>query len=92
MKTIEFLSSLNTANKGWGLWINTKNIDEHHVGQYSFENDYLPKSFVHLGSLDELAHSRLNYLLHTASASKNDQSLAQEWASHLLSELRVKQT
>jgi hypothetical protein len=47
MKTLEFLSELNAAPQGWGFWIDRQQIEANHVGQYSFENDRLPKSFVH---------------------------------------------
>lgn len=44
MKTLEFLSELNAAPQGWGFWIDRQHIEANHVGQYSFENDRLPKS------------------------------------------------
>ncbi|GCA96027.1 MULTISPECIES: hypothetical protein [Microcystis] len=47
MKTLEFLSELKAAPQGWGFWIDRQQIEANHVGQYSFENDRLPKSFVH---------------------------------------------
>lgn len=58
-----------------------------HVGQYSFENDLLPKSFVHIGSLAELAHQRQKYILSHLDSNGNVEELAQEWAQTLLANL-----
>ncbi|ACK71547.1 hypothetical protein PCC7424_3145 [Gloeothece citriformis PCC 7424] len=84
MKTKEFLARLNTATKGWGVWINKNNPDENHVGQYTYENDCLPKSFVYAGSLEELAHLRQQYILNASIASKTDEELGKEWAENFL--------
>lgn len=82
MKTKQFLANLNMATKGWGLWINRNNLQENHVGQYCYENDYLPESFVHAGSLEELAHLRQQYILN--HEPKNNAELGEEWAENFL--------
>jgi hypothetical protein len=87
MKTLEFLSTLNTAPKGWGFWLDRQRIEENHIGQYSFENDRLPKSFIHLGSLAELAHSRQQYILNHLDTRRDDDELGMEWARELLAKL-----
>lgn len=89
METKQFLANLNTADKGWGLWINKQNPQENHVGQYAFENDYLSKNFIHVGSLEELAHLRQQYILKTSVRSKNDTELGEEWAEDFLKQLPV---
>ncbi|WP_013324534.1 hypothetical protein [Gloeothece verrucosa] len=89
MKTKEFLARLNTAAKGWGVWINRNNVDENHVGQYGFENDCLPKSFVFAGSLEELAHLRQKYILKATKPEKSDEELGQEWAQNFLEQWKV---
>lgn len=86
MNTLEFLAQLNDAEKNWGLWINRDQIDEYHVGQYSYENDRLPKSFVHVGNLDQLAHQRQKYILENTSASQTEEVLGKEWAESFLSQ------
>jgi hypothetical protein len=86
MNTLEFLSQLNDAEKGWGLWINRENPQDHHVGHYSYETDHLPKSFVHVASLEELAHLRQKYLLSQNSSLFTEEALAQEWAQQFLSQ------
>jgi hypothetical protein len=86
MNTLEFLAQLNESEKGWGLWINRDKLEEHHVGHYSFDNDRMPKSFVHVASLEELAHSRQKYILGNISSSNNEKVLGQEWAKRFLSE------
>jgi hypothetical protein len=87
MKTLEFLSELNAAPQGWGFWIDRQHIEENHVGQYSFENDRLPKSFVHIGSLAELAHQRQKYILSHLDNNANTEELGQEWAQTLLANI-----
>ena len=87
MKTLEFLSELNAAPQGWGFWIDRQHIEASHVGQYSFENDRLPKSFVHIGSLAELAHQRQKYILSHLDSNGNVEELAQEWVQTLLANL-----
>jgi hypothetical protein len=87
MKTLEFLSTLNTAPKGWGFWLDRQHIEESHIGQYSFENDRLPKSFIHLGSLAELAHLRQKYILGHPNTNCNDDELGMEWARQVISSL-----
>ncbi len=89
MKTGEFLAQLNTADKGWGLWLNRNNIQECHVGQYFFENDYLPKSFVHVGSLEQLAHQRQKYILNHNQEQTTSEGLGKEWADSLLCQWQV---
>lgn len=86
MNTVEFLSQLNDAEKNWGLWVDQKHTENYHVGQYFFENDRLPKSFVHLGTLDELAHSRQKYILNHSSSGIKEELLAKEWAEKLISQ------
>jgi hypothetical protein len=86
MNTLEFLAQLNDAEKGWGLWVNRDQIDQHHVGQYSFENDHMSKSFIHIGSLDQLAHLRQKYILENTSSAKSEEVLGQEWAEDFLSQ------
>lgn len=86
MNTLEFLSQLNTTTKEWGLWISRDNVDEHHVGLYSFENDRIPKNFIHVASLEELAHLRQKYILNNASSAKSGEVLGEEWAKTFLSQ------
>ena len=86
MKTLEFLAQLNDAEKGWGLWINRENPQDHHVGHYSYETDHLPKSFIHVASLEELAHLRQKYLIAKTSLPLTEEVLAQEWTQEFLSE------
>ncbi|MCW6038141.1 hypothetical protein K4A83_17960 [Spirulina subsalsa FACHB-351] len=87
MNTLNFLAELNDAEKGWGLWVDKDHVNQFHVGQYAFENDRLPKSFIHVGSLDSLAHKRQYYILHNNSLDKNEDVLSQEWAEDVLSHL-----
>lgn len=91
MNTLEFLAQLNDAEKGWGLWIDRHNIEQHHVGQYSFENDRLPKSFVHVGNLDYLAHLRQKYILANTTNDKSEKVLGKEWAENFLSQWQNEQ-
>jgi hypothetical protein len=86
MNTLEFLAQLNTSTKEWGLWINRNNPKEHHEGHYSFESDGMPRSFVHVGTLEELAHQRQHYILHNASSAKSEEVLGKEWAENFLSQ------
>ncbi len=86
MNTKEFLAQLNDAEKGWGLWIDRNQIDHNHVGTYSFENDRLPKSFIHVGSLDQLAHQRQKYILENIDSGKSEEVLGVEWAEGFLSQ------
>ena len=85
MNTLEFLAQLNDAEKGWGLWINRDQIDDNRVLQYA-DNDRMPKSFTHIGSLDQLAHERQKYILENASSAKSETVLGQEWAENFLSQ------
>ena len=89
MTTEEFLARFNIADKGWGLWLNRNNIHEYHLGNYSFENDRLPKSFVHAGSLNDLAHYRQKYLLQKNNIKKSAELLAREWAEQFLLQWQV---
>lgn len=86
MNTTEFLAQLNDAEKDWGLWIDRNNTDEHHVGHYSFETDHLPKSFVHVASLDRLAHLRQQYILSRTPSGNSEDALGKEWAEVFLGE------
>jgi hypothetical protein len=85
MNTLEFLTQLNTATKEWGLWISRDNPIEHHIGHYSFEHDCMPRRFIHVGSLEELAHLRQHYILDNTSSVKNEEVLGKEWAENFLS-------
>ncbi len=89
MNTLEFLAQLNDAEKGWGLWVDRNRIDQCHVGQYFFENDRLPKSFVHVANLNELAHLRQKYILKNNSSNCSDMLLGQEWAKNYLSQWQI---
>lgn len=88
--SFDFLAQLNDAEKGWGFWIDREHIENYHVGQYSFENDRLPDSFIHIGSLDNLAHDRQEYIMSHIAPSfnnysgNNDETLGQEWAKTVL--------
>ena len=84
MNTLEFLAQLNDAEKEWGLWINRESPIDYHVGHYSYETDHLPKSFIHVGSLEELAHLRQKHLLAKTSLPLTEEVLAQEWAQQFL--------
>jgi hypothetical protein len=86
MNTLEFLAQLNDAEKGWGLWVDRSQTDHCHVGQYSFENDRLPKSFVHVADLNYLAHLRQKYILNHTTSNLNETLLGQEWAKSFLSQ------
>jgi hypothetical protein len=88
MSIEEFLGQLNTAEKGWGLWINRNDIHEYHVGQYAFDNDRIPKCFVHVDNLDHLAHLRQQYIQSKASTEIDQALLGQEWAENFLSHWR----
>ena len=85
MNTLEFLAQLNDAEKGWGLWVNRDQIEDNRVLQYA-DNDRMPKSFIHLDSLDQLAHLRQKYILENASSAKSEEVLGQEWAEDFLSQ------
>lgn len=85
MDTLEFLAQLNDAEKGWGLWIDRNQLEQYHVGQYSYENDRIPKSFIHVGNLDQLAHLRQQYILANTSPDKSEEILGREWAEQFLS-------
>ncbi|MDY6785898.1 MAG: hypothetical protein SW833_25675 [Cyanobacteriota bacterium] len=84
MNTVQFLGQLNDAEKGWGLWVDRNNIEEHHVGQYAFENDRMPKSFAHVASLDNLAHQRQTYIANNSSSGKSEETLGHEWAEQFI--------
>lgn len=86
MNTSEFLSNLNDAEEGWGLWVDRNELEHCHVGQYSFENDRLPKSFIHVANLNYLAHLRQKYILNHLSLNLNETILGQEWAKTFLSQ------
>ncbi|AFZ35869.1 hypothetical protein Sta7437_2327 [Stanieria cyanosphaera PCC 7437] len=86
MSIEEFLGQLNTAEKGWGLWVNRNNPHEYHMGQYAFDNDRIPKCFVHVDNLDHLAHLRQQYISSKASNQSNETFLGQEWAEKFLSQ------
>ncbi len=90
MHTSKFLAQLNHCEKGWGLWINRENLAENHVGQYAFENDRIPRNFVHAGSLDDLAHLRQTYIRQKSAANLFDDVLGQEWAEQFLSQWRLR--
>jgi hypothetical protein len=89
MKISEFLAQLNISSKDWGLWLNYDNVQEYHVGQYFYENDRLPKHYIHVASLHDLAHRRQQYILNNNASGKSDAQLGQEWADHFLSEWNV---
>jgi hypothetical protein len=89
MNTADFLAQLNDAEKGWGLWINRDRVSEYHVGQYAFENDRLPKDFIHVASLDKLAHQRQRYILSRMATHDNETALGQEWADGFLRQWNV---
>lgn len=86
MNTLEFMAQLNDAEKGWGLWIDRANPEQYHVGQYAFENDRMPKNFVHVASLDRLAHLRQVYIVNNPSTSKSEEMLGREWATQFINE------
>lgn len=86
MNTVQFLEQLNDAEKGWGLWLDRNNPAEHHVGQYAFENDRMPKNFVHVASLDSLAHQRQTYIMNNSSLEKSEELLGHEWAEQFIAE------
>ena len=88
MTTLEFLAQLNDAEKGWGLWLDPKDVEKHHIGQYAFENDLLPKRFIHIASLDKLAHQRQKYILEHISSNSNNERLGREWANDFLSHVQ----
>ncbi|MEM9543115.1 MAG: hypothetical protein AAGA60_26940 [Cyanobacteria bacterium P01_E01_bin.42] len=88
--SFDFLAQLNDAEKGWGFWIDRNHIEQYHVGQYSFENDRLPKSFIHVDSLNNLAHERQQYIAsHLNSDGNSDEALGQEWAKTLLNNVQM---
>lgn len=92
--SFDFLAQLNDAEKGWGFWIDRNHIEQYHVGQYSFENDRLPKSFIHVGSLENLAHERQKYIMsHVApslnNSGNNDETLSKDWAKTVLSSVKT---
>jgi hypothetical protein len=85
MNTSEFLAQLNVTDRGLGLWISRENLQEHHVGHYAFDNDRIPKFFIHAGSLEELAHLRQKHILNNPSSTTNEWFLGREWADNFLS-------
>jgi hypothetical protein len=85
MNTSEFLAQLNVTDKGLGLWISRENLQEHHVGHYAFDNDRIPKSFIHAGSLEELAHLRQKHILNNSVSTTSEWFLGREWADNFLS-------
>lgn len=89
MNVEAFLAQLNTADKEWGLWVNRDNSSEYHVGHYAFENDRMPKSFVHVGSLDYLAHLRQQYIKAHWSEQTSKEVLSNEWAENFLNQWQV---
>jgi hypothetical protein len=52
---IEYLSSLNTADSSWGLWVNPENIDDYRTGQFVFNNGGVLDNFVCVGDLEALS-------------------------------------
>lgn len=86
MTTFEFLAQLNEAEKEWGLWVDCQQLDDHHVGHYSYETDHLAESFVHVGSLEELAHQRQKYILENSASNQSEEILGRQWAEALLSQ------
>ncbi|MBP0022241.1 MAG: hypothetical protein J7647_32380 [Cyanobacteria bacterium SBLK] len=92
--SFDFLAQLNDAEKGWGFWIDRNHIEQYHVGQYSFDNDRLPKSFIHVDSLENLAHERQKYIMTHAAPSlnnsgNNDETLSKDWAKTVLSNVKI---
>jgi hypothetical protein len=88
MSIDEFLARLNIAQKGWGLWLNRNNGKDYHVGQYAFENDRLPKEYVHVDNLDHLAHMRQEYIKSHYAEQENEFALGETWARSFLSQWR----
>jgi hypothetical protein len=88
MSIEEFLAQLNVAQKGWGLWVNRDNGRDYHIGQYAFENDRMPKNFIHVDNLDHLAHIRQQYICSKSSEKTNEVLLGKEWAENFLSQWR----
>lgn len=86
MNTLEFLTQLNEAEKDWGLWIDRQQPDNHHVGHYAYETDHLSKSFLHVGSLEELAHERQEYILANESTNQSEEALGRQWAETFLAQ------
>jgi hypothetical protein len=86
MNTLEFLAQLNEAEKEWGLWVDRQQLTDHHVGHYSYETDHLPESFVHVGSLEELAHQRQKYILENNASNQSEEALSRQWAQEFLSQ------
>ena len=88
MTVEEFLTQLNIAQKGWGLWIDRNDIHNYHIGQYAFENDRIPKSFVHVDNLDHLAHLRQQYIQSRQDKdnTSNINHLSREWANKFLAQ------
>ncbi len=82
----EFLAQLNIAHRGWGLWIDRNDIHQYHIGQYAFQNDRIPKSFIHVDNLDHLAHLRQRYIQSRQDITDNVNHLGWEWAKHFLAQ------
>ncbi|MBD2576809.1 hypothetical protein [Oscillatoria sp. FACHB-1406] len=86
MTTVDFIARLNDAEKGWGLWIDRDNPEQHHVGQYAFENDRMPRNFIHVASLNRLAHLRQVYILNQGGTPNAEETLGREWAEQFMRE------
>lgn len=84
----DFLAQLNEAEKGWGLWLDRDNGQDYHIGQYAFESDCMPKSYLHVDNLDNLVHSRQKYISSKSLQKSQEASLAKEWVDHFLTQWR----
>lgn len=52
---VQYLSTLNTAETQWSLWVNPENIENFQIRQDCFENGGLLDDLVRVGNLNDLS-------------------------------------
>lgn len=55
MSLREFLSSLNSSESNYGIWVDPDNFDNYRVGSLLHENGGVLDNFLFIGSLDRLS-------------------------------------
>ena len=55
MTLTEYLSTLDTCDNSWGLYVNPDNTDDYRIGQNTFENGGLLDGKVKVANLDDVS-------------------------------------
>lgn len=61
MTLVQWLSTINSCESQWGLWVNSENIEEYRIGQVYFENGGVLEGWAYISNLDRLTHERRSY-------------------------------